>query len=331
MAFADEFSPQSATCDICGAMLGDEVVVQEFADGSLARLCAECASGVDLGESPPGGAQSRPSVWPDLPAETEAAPSGETDPLEKTRELLLPVTDLITLQGEMQAALERLAASLERFALEMITESQGRSAVQTRVRELEHELQKTRTQLTEAEFLLTAATRPGQSVAALPVAAMPAQPAPSVPEITVAPPPVAPPFESETPVARETPEKPESVEERRSGRDRREIRALPASPDDERRTGRDRRQAAQTTEAGQAPAEPSPAFVPVPPPLEESRRSRMTFRPRAGPPLRLRARRPSILRARSRHRSRANSFPLPRPWPQRPKISARAHAHFPDR
>jgi hypothetical protein len=144
-------------------MLGDKVVVQEFADGSLARLCAECAAGIELNDTaPPAEKQSEATFWPDPPAEDAATTAAETDPLEKTRELLMPVTDLIALQGEMQAALERLAAALERFALEMITESQGRSAVQSRVQELERELDKTRTQLSEAEFLLSAATRPAQ-------------------------------------------------------------------------------------------------------------------------------------------------------------------------
>lgn len=165
MASADETFPQEARCEICGAALGDEVVVQEFADGSLARLCAECAAGAELTDThtPPAAEEHRAGFWPELPPENSvAASAAESDPLEKTRELLMPVSDLIALQGEMQAALERLAAALERFALEMITESQGRSVVQSRVQELERELDKTRTQLSEAEFLLSAATRPAQ-------------------------------------------------------------------------------------------------------------------------------------------------------------------------
>ena len=179
MASADETLPQSTRCDICGAALGSDILVQEFADGSLAQLCTECAAGVNLEEAhaerPASG-----TVWPDAPVESAETASND-DPLEKTRELLLPVTDLIALQGEMQGALERLAASLERFALEMITESQGRSAVQSRVQELETELQKTRTQLSETEFLLNAAARPGQHV---PVQA-PKTPALELPTMTL--------------------------------------------------------------------------------------------------------------------------------------------------
>ena len=53
---------------------------------------------------------------------TSRLPSPATSPMpmEKTRELLTPVVDLITLQPEMQAALQRLAASLETFATGLI-------------------------------------------------------------------------------------------------------------------------------------------------------------------------------------------------------------------
>lgn len=180
MASADEISPQNGNCEICGAVLGDRVVVQEFADGSLARLCPECAAGAELVDTPadtdtpadapfdaptPAAAdelEPEAGIWHELPEENRAEVTMESDPLEKTRELLMPVNDLIALQGEMQTALERLAAALERFALEMITESQERSAVQSRVQELERELDKTRTQLAEAEFLLNAAAQPPQ-------------------------------------------------------------------------------------------------------------------------------------------------------------------------
>jgi hypothetical protein len=244
MAFADEFSPQSANCDICGAMLGDEVVVQEFADGSLARLCTECAAGADLTDAPPIERPTRSSVWPDLPPETSASPQAETDPLEKTRELLMPVTDLISLQGEMQGALERLAASLERFALEMITESQGRSAVQSRVQELEHELEKTRTQLTETEFLLSAAGRPV-------LAEAPAQPTVRMPEVSIPMTLVPPPLDAVVAEA--------AAGERRSGDERREIPAAPASPADERRHVSERRKSSPKAAKASAPVEQAPA------------------------------------------------------------------------
>ena len=287
MAFADEFSPQSANCDICGAMLGDEVVVQEFADGSLARLCAECAAGADLADTPPSEQPARSSVWPDLPPETTAASPAESDPLEKTRELLMPVTDLISLQGEMQGALERLAASLERFALEMITESQGRSAVQSRVQELERELEKTRTQLTETEFLLSAAGRPV-------LAEAPVQPMVQMPEVSMPVALVPPPLDAV--------EADEAAGERRSGDDRRETPAMPADPGDERRHAPERRksppkaakaaaalkQAAAATQPLRRTSRPNPRPTPSTP----------NRRPRARPPVR-------------------SSFRL-RPWPPTP-------------
>jgi hypothetical protein len=159
----DDVFPAEDRCEVCGGELGDEIRIQEFADGSLARLCPECAAGAALDdEERPGG---RPPVvaWPTEPAEASAGGSAEFDPLEKTRELLMPVTDLIALQAEMQSALERLASSLERFATEILTESQGKTAVESRLQMLERELDKTRARLAETEFLLvnTFETAPG--------------------------------------------------------------------------------------------------------------------------------------------------------------------------
>ncbi len=165
--------PAEDRCEICGVELGSEIVIQEFADGSLARLCPECAAGAALDEGHHAVAEPRQSVWPD---ESQASPEprlADSDPLEKTRELLMPVTDLIALQGEMQGALERLAASLERFAAEMLTESQGKTAVESRLQMLERELDKTRAQLQQTEFLVeTAAPEtapPAAEVAPAPV------------------------------------------------------------------------------------------------------------------------------------------------------------------
>jgi hypothetical protein len=132
MAFPDDVWPAEDLCEVCGIRLGDEVVIQEFADGSLARLCPECAAGAALDNNPESASnntvnEAPTSIWPEEPVEeTSAVRSTESDPLEKTRELLMPVTDLITLQGEMQNALERLAGSLERFAAEVLTESQDK-------------------------------------------------------------------------------------------------------------------------------------------------------------------------------------------------------------
>lgn len=152
MAFADDVFPPDDRCEICGAGLDDEIVIQEFADGSLARLCAECAAGAALGPGyhPEHGLQQ---------SDSENAPLTDSDPLEMTKELLTPVVDLIGLQGEMQAALGRLAASLETFAAGVLTENLDKTAiVEDRVQTLERELERTRARLQEAEALLSAAT-----------------------------------------------------------------------------------------------------------------------------------------------------------------------------
>ena len=48
MTFSDDIFLPDNRCEICGAALSQEVVIQEFADGSIARLCAECAAGAAL-------------------------------------------------------------------------------------------------------------------------------------------------------------------------------------------------------------------------------------------------------------------------------------------
>jgi hypothetical protein len=153
MAFSDDVFPPDDRCEICGAGLDNEIVIQEFADGSLARLCAECAAGAALGtENHLGRGLLRP--------DSEYVPGTHSDPLEMTKELLTPVVDLIGLQGEMQSALERLAASLERFAAGVLTENLDKTAVvEDRIQTLERELEQTRARLREAETLLGAAAR----------------------------------------------------------------------------------------------------------------------------------------------------------------------------
>jgi ribosome-binding protein aMBF1 (putative translation factor) len=151
MAFTDDVFPPDDLCEICGARLDDEIVIQEFADGSLARLCGECAAGATLGTEQPLGHD------PLEPSRESQAPA-DADPLERTRELLTPVVDLIGLQREMQGALERLAASLETFAAGVLTDSRDKTAtVEDRVQGLERELEQTRARLREAEALLGAA------------------------------------------------------------------------------------------------------------------------------------------------------------------------------
>ncbi len=151
MAFTDDVFPSDDLCEICGAPLDDEIVIQEFADGSLAHLCNECAAGAALGTEQHLGHNP---IEP--PPENRAA--SETDPMERTRELLTPVVDLIGLQREMQAGLERLAASLETFATGVLTDNLDKTAtVEDRVLSLERELEATRARLREAEALLSAA------------------------------------------------------------------------------------------------------------------------------------------------------------------------------
>ena len=77
--------------------------------------------------------------------------------MEKTRELLTPVVDLISLQSEMQGALQRLAASLQTFATGVISENLDKTAtVESRLESLERELEQTRARLRETEALLAA-------------------------------------------------------------------------------------------------------------------------------------------------------------------------------
>ncbi len=155
MAFSEDVFPPDDRCEICGSGLDDEIVIQEFADGSLARLCAECAAGAALGPDP------RAMGYLPGPAIADAPRAGDADPLDVTKELLSPVVDLMALQGEMQAALERLASSLERFAAGFLTEHLDKTAmVEDRVQSLEQELERTRSRLHEAETLLNAAAAP---------------------------------------------------------------------------------------------------------------------------------------------------------------------------
>lgn len=211
-------------CEICGAELTDEVVIQEFADGSIAHLCTECAAGaalqsdtaefqfpdvppmyddeslneyltaehLGLDEEPaPETSSSEPVPTPmeaaapaaaaaaqpfQQPAASKAA-SADLDTMEKTRELLTPVVDLIGLQQEMQGALQRLATSLQTFATDVYTEQTDQTAtVEGRLQALEQELERTRARLRETEALLAA------SAAATSTAA----PAPAAPAATAA-------------------------------------------------------------------------------------------------------------------------------------------------
>jgi hypothetical protein len=166
MVFPDDSLQTGDHCEICGGELSAEVIIQEFADGSIARLCAECAAGASLDAE----GDEFVDVFPDdlepdredlgaasAPTNSAAARVAEPDPMEKTRELLTPVVDLITLQHEMQGALQRLAASLETFATGVISENLDKTAtVEGRLESLERELEQTRARLRETEALLIA-------------------------------------------------------------------------------------------------------------------------------------------------------------------------------
>lgn len=155
MAFSEDVFPPDDRCEICGSGLEDEIVIQEFADGSLARLCAECAAGAALAP------ELRTTADPPDPTHADAPRANDADPLDMTKELLTPVVDVIALQREMQAALERLASSLERFAAGVLTENLDRTTmVDDRVQTLEQELERTRARLREAEFQLSVAAPP---------------------------------------------------------------------------------------------------------------------------------------------------------------------------
>jgi hypothetical protein len=51
VARKNQQSSRKDRCDICGTVLTEEAVVQEFPDGSLASLCHECAEAAGPGEA----------------------------------------------------------------------------------------------------------------------------------------------------------------------------------------------------------------------------------------------------------------------------------------
>lgn len=321
MSFPEDFSASEDRCEICGIELEDEIVIQEFADGSLARLCPECAAGAALealetyrpafddtaeqasadlletsddasfafpepgraGLAFPDSEAAFESIETDLAAVALAAGQAGPDHLEKTRELLTPVVDLITLQREMQSALQRLASSLEVFAAGVINENLDKAAtVEGRLESLEQELEQTRARLRETEALLAAATAAsavGATVASVGAAGaenpaavqtMPGFAVPvvaaTVPEFTTpAPPQSLLPEDGETTL--ETADMPEWVEEPQTLEDTAES----AETDDQAGPAADwaKTAAAATTAAGAAAAA---AFTPVPPPASAAHR-----------------------------------------------------------
>ena len=91
------------------------------------------------------------------------------DLIDKTKELLMPVTDLITLQNEMQSALARLSSTLEHFVTEMVASEDKTALYHGRLRhELEEELDSTRERLRKAEALLPEPVTPTTRTPTLP-------------------------------------------------------------------------------------------------------------------------------------------------------------------
>ena len=101
-----------------------------------------------------------PPVPPPLTAAGAAAPAlpdaatPRSRPVDKTKDLLVPVTDLLTLQTEMQSALARLSSTLEHFVSDMVASEEKTSAITGRLQQLEDELESTRERLRETEALL---------------------------------------------------------------------------------------------------------------------------------------------------------------------------------
>jgi hypothetical protein len=75
MAISDDMLLSENQCEICGAELTGEVVIQEFADGSIAHLCPECAAGAALQSdaTQSDGDFRFPDVDPDLSFSEEFA------------------------------------------------------------------------------------------------------------------------------------------------------------------------------------------------------------------------------------------------------------------
>jgi len=97
--------------------------------------------------------------------ETEGLADEETtdgEATDKTKELLMPVSDLISLQNEMQNALARLSSTLEHFVTEIIASDDKTALMTERLHQLEEELETTRERLRVTETLL-----PDSDVAAL--------------------------------------------------------------------------------------------------------------------------------------------------------------------
>ncbi len=221
MAFPKDSSAVEGRCEICGADLIDELVIKEFADGRQVCICRECAAGAQ-GTAPADNSEPASRTHANQGAFPEAGRSrvkspGEVVGRDLTEELLMPVTDLIALQKDVQSALERLASSLERFAAEVLVHSSDETGrLENRLHTLERELEQTRKRLQDTEGLMVSSAPPAavaQPVSgeadqeqpsavvapAAPLSAAPAGPPPPTAAVSTGPAPVPPPAPEETP------------------------------------------------------------------------------------------------------------------------------------
>jgi ribosome-binding protein aMBF1 (putative translation factor) len=222
MAFPKDSSAVEGRCEICGADLMDELVVQEFVDGRQVCICRECAAGAQgtapTGDSEPASrSNANQAAFPEAGRNRVTSP-GEVVDRDLTEELLMPVTDLIALQKDVQSALERLASSLERFAAEVLVQSSDETGrLENRLRTLERELEQTRKRLQDTEGLMVSSAphaavaqpvvsteadqeQPSTVVApAVPLSATAVSPPPPAAAVPTGPAPVPPPAPEETP------------------------------------------------------------------------------------------------------------------------------------
>ena len=125
---------------------------EELEEATLQLVAAIAEADMQEDErSQPDVDQEQPSPPADAAVETQAA---KEEIIDRTKELLVPVTDLLGLQTEMQSALAKLSSTLEHFMTDMQASEQKTSAVNERVQQLEDELESTRERLRAAESLL---------------------------------------------------------------------------------------------------------------------------------------------------------------------------------
>jgi hypothetical protein len=152
----------------------------------------QAVSPLEAAPEPPGSPSAE--ATPQSADEPAAAEPRVPDAVDKTKELLVPVTDLITLQGEMQSALSKLASTLEHFATEIVTSEDKTASLTNRLQQLEDELESTRERLRVAESVLAGpiaeAAEPTDTEAAAEPAAQATRGPEPAKEAAAAPPPL---------------------------------------------------------------------------------------------------------------------------------------------